>query len=548
MNYVELNGLVFRHQSSGTWLQDVDHFKILQCGFEDSANGNNATFELSTGSSNVLIEDCYAWGGGRYKFLIGSATNVVLRRDVARFDRVDAHNPDTGGNEPIASFAIYGATNVEVQNCISIDGDQDQFWLNIGEYGGSYYMPKDTAHNVNIRGSMALNVAMPFGTVGYGCTNIKYFDTVGWDVSQGNYDTNSDTYDHVTFGGLNSSWDGGAMYGVRATRYFTNTTTDTVTNSLFTQITGSGAVALKGVTNENYNVFWQNTADRAANDSGALPTGTGAQSANANPGLKYILRTSDGSSAVVGKASDGGNIGANIVYQTGVSGTLYGETGYNTLTNIPLWPWPNEAIIGAMMRSYSYTDSTGTLSGNRGFAATGQTLTNYIWTYLGNANPYAGTPTAPAAPSNLAATATSATQINLTWTDNATNETGFVLERQIGSGAWTQIASLAAGVTSYSDTGLTASTQYGYRVMATNSAGDSASSNVANVMTAAPSAPGDANGDGIVNRTDLGVLAMNFGKNVIGGGSQGDFNCDGKVDMNDLLILAQHFSGRMTLG
>ena len=35
-----------------------------------------------------------------------------------------------------------------------------------------------------------------------------------------------------------------------------------------------------------------------------------------------------------------------------------------------------------------------------------------------------------AAPSNLAATAVSTSQINLTWTDNATNETGFKIESE----------------------------------------------------------------------------------------------------------------------
>ena len=37
--------------------------------------------------------------------------------------------------------------------------------------------------------------------------------------------------------------------------------------------------------------------------------------------------------------------------------------------------------------------------------------------------------TAPAAPTNLTATAVSSTQINLAWTDNASNETGFAIEQ-----------------------------------------------------------------------------------------------------------------------
>ena len=45
----------------------------------------------------------------------------------------------------------------------------------------------------------------------------------------------------------------------------------------------------------------------------------------------------------------------------------------------------------------------------------------------------------PAAPSNLAATAVSSSQINLTWTDNATNEGGFKLERSTDGVNFTQI-------------------------------------------------------------------------------------------------------------
>ena len=90
----------------------------------------------------------------------------------------------------------------------------------------------------------------------------------------------------------------------------------------------------------------------------------------------------------------------------------------------------------------------------------------------------------PVAPSVLAATATSPSQANLTWTDNANNETGFKLERKTGSGGtYSQIATPAANATSYSDTGLSAAAQSFYRVRANNAAGDSAFSNEANATT-----------------------------------------------------------------
>jgi hypothetical protein len=71
------------------------------------------------------------------------------------------------------------------------------------------------------------------------------------------------------------------------------------------------------------------------------------------------------------------------MYQTGVSGTLHGETGWDTLTSTQLWPFPNESIWAAKMKAYTATGP----GGNRGFAAlsgsTATPLTDYIWGYLG---------------------------------------------------------------------------------------------------------------------------------------------------------------------
>ena len=96
----------------------------------------------------------------------------------------------------------------------------------------------------------------------------------------------------------------------------------------------------------------------------------------------------------------------------------------------------------------------------------------------------------PVAPSALTATAISSNQINLVWTDNSNDETSFKIERAFtASGPWSQAATVGAGATSYSNTSLACDTQYYYRVRATNGAGDSADSNVANARTASCSTP-----------------------------------------------------------
>ena len=146
------------------------------------------------------------------------------------------------------------------------------------------------------------------------------------------------------------------------------------------------------------------------------------------------------------------------------------------------------ATVGAGIVSYSNTGLTAN--------------TNYYYrvraTNAGGDSPYSNEAnattldTAPAAPSGLTATAISTTQINLSWTDNASNETGFKVERKTGTGGtYAQIGTVGANVTTYNDTGLTSGTTYFYRVRATNAVGDSAYSNESNTTTFTnpPSAP-----------------------------------------------------------
>jgi hypothetical protein len=116
--------------------------------------------------------------------------------------------------------------------------------------------------------------------------------------------------------------------------------------------------------------------------------------------------------------------------------------------------------------------------------------------------------TIPAAPSGLTATATGASSITVSWTDNSSDETGFKLERKTGSGGtWSEIAgSIAANTVTFNNTGLSASTQYFYRLRSYNGAGNSSYSNEASATTTAtppPAAPSSltatANGSSAIN-------------------------------------------------
>ena len=160
--------------------------------------------------------------------------------------------------------------------------------------------------------------------------------------------------------------------------------------------------------------------------------------------------------------------GTHLTFTLAQASTVY--VAYDgRATNIPAWlssanGWTptsetfntNDAASPFTVYAKSFPAGQVTLGGNMQSPAAGAG-SNYTVIVRPGAT--------PAAPSGLSASAASSSQINLSWTDNANNETGFKIERKTGAnGTWAQIDMVGANVTSYPDTGLSAGTQYFYRV------------------------------------------------------------------------------------
>jgi fibronectin type 3 domain-containing protein len=155
--------------------------------------------------------------------------------------------------------------------------------------------------------------------------------------------------------------------------------------------------------------------------------------------------------------------GFKIQRKTGVTGTYL--TIVTTAANITAYTDRDSALRDGTL--YYYRVAATNTAGDSGFS-----------------NEASGT-TSLLKPTSATATAVSSSQINLTWVDNSTSETGYKIERKrTSSGTYTQIDQVGANVQSYSDTtGLDANTRYYYRIRATNGTIDSAYSNAPSAVT-----------------------------------------------------------------
>ncbi len=169
-----------------------------------------------------------------------------------------------------------------------------------------------------------------------------------------------------------------------------------------------------------------------------------------------------------------------------------GVTGYYVYLN-------DVALTTTTATSFQHTGLTAGTTYNYRVSSYDAAGNNSAWTAtpVSVTTPFAADTVAPSVPAGLTATAVSSTQINLSWTASTDNVgvTGYRVYR-----AGTLLVTLGA-VTTYQNTGLSASTSYSYTVQAIDAAGN------ASAQSVSASATTQAAADTVAPSTPTGLLA-----------------------------------------
>ncbi|HIJ39962.1 MAG TPA: SUMF1/EgtB/PvdO family nonheme iron enzyme [Deltaproteobacteria bacterium] len=483
--FMEFRGFVFdnRFMKNGAahHVYNMHHTKFIRCGFlAHGLKGNNhcmgfgnSDYNDRSKSSYNLMEECIAWGSGRYMLISWNGEKNIFRRCLVRHDYNDA--------QQIFNFRAYACDQTIYQNCISIDSDRIEHYAKplSGESGGFWVGDQYGANGNVVDGCISIkDIQLPYyisGSEGKGQNVVK--DSIALDVTVPGEptlsafvlksNTNVIASNLLGIKAFNKSQDG--FYGKKGG-------TLTVADSILRDVGNVGLRANQTANNNHYQAGQCVLADR--NKGLAKLKGMffcwGSGSTDYDPlqnGLKYPVRIEQ-DSPLASAGQDGERCGPEILKKIGVSGTLYGEPGWDKVTDENLWPFPNEKKIWELMR-----ETVDGVSGIYGFCGDWQTLTNYIWGYFGNTVP----------PFNVQAIPGDGT-VSLSW--DAPPEitlktiTGFNVY-EVKNGARTLMGGTVTGNQTYSKTisGLVSGRQYEFAVASIDKAkGESGLSYIVKVI------------------------------------------------------------------
>ncbi len=372
-SFIKIQGITFE---GGGSLFNADYVTIKDCGFHGSLGvGSN---DHNQGSDHNLIEDVWVWASGVRIIAINYRSRFnVWRRVLVRGDGCGKPACRGGGN-PNVGITVYDSSNISLQNVMVVDrvlakGDDPYADFAVAQHTpGAYLFGKNEWLGTLSLRAPDTGYYMEPDRDGTLDPTIRIVNAIAWDAAELGFNLRragtNNFLENLTVRALGGD-------GVRIAPELESG----VLRNIISVDAGRYGI------NSNYVPSYVNVTNAKLEPYRQTNCSVGCYSINplagANAPLKHLVRI-ETNSALKAKGYQGADIGANLLYRYGVDGARYGETGFNALTNKPLWPWPNEARIQKEMCEHAGV--------TRGFCQK-PSLTRYIWEYLGHpmpANPY----------------------------------------------------------------------------------------------------------------------------------------------------------------
>ena len=357
-----------RDNQPATGNTDTHHITLRKMSVKGSCLDKNCNGLLIGRSNDILLEDAWVYGAGRYTLSVYGSRNITLRRIVVRWDQWygNSYKP----NDPRNAMGIYNTHDSLFENIIMLDGGQ---------------RPEGTGGD---KGTLLLaggdnGTTSPFVNSSnnqfYGLT---FFNNVGLAIS---LSARSQPHNNNYF--ENSVVMGNTIRGITINKRVTNTTFNkmtvvehpsegyanwsnetsgnVMTNSI---IANNGNRAFRGELAESYNIVFNNAPNYP---SGATP---GIDSMEIDPELFYVF---DNNTVPLNDnlGSDGKRRGAHLLYRY-----------YNGVeSEQSLWPWFYEdEIYQDFCDPMSLNEFARIDDNSAGWCDSGKSLTRYLWNAVGN--------------------------------------------------------------------------------------------------------------------------------------------------------------------
>jgi uncharacterized repeat protein (TIGR02543 family) len=357
-------------------------------------------------------------------------------------------------------------------------------------------LPEGYLNDSNLTASVEVVVspAIPTYTVAYdlnGGTGEKPVDTklyhAGDNVSVGS--GSGITLANHTFGGWSTTQNGGAVGST-----YTMRTTNVTFYAIWVE---DGKFIVTYDLNSGTGTVPSDNHQYSQGESAELLSGSGLTKTHYTFG-GWSFSSSQGAEAISGSAITIGNTNVTVYaiwiedQKYSVAYDLNGGTGTLPVDGTQYYAGDTITLAaGSGLSKANYTFGGWSLTPGGSAISTptatmGSSNTTYyaVWTAIS---------TLPTIPTNLSATATGTSSINLNWTA-VSGATGYNIYCAVGNGEYIKLTNSPVTMNSYTSTGLNPATTYYYKVTAVNSAGESERSAAAFAQTNASSGSGGTGG------------------------------------------------------